>query len=263
MKICVFGASGRMGREIIREAKTNYEDRVKIIGGVVSNHSEFINSLIDGIPIFSRDEMEKVVKEADICISFTTPKAELENIPNICALKKDMVVGTTGIGNEEMEKIRNVISENGVSAVFSPNFSPLVNAQLFIVRKAAQLLGAIGYDFGIIEEHHTKKRDAPSGTAKKLANDILSLTSLKRAVYRNESMGAKEKGDLDIGVLRLGGTPGAHEVRIVGAHGRLVIETLMYSRAEFAKGAIDAALWLQKNREPGRIFGMEDILGLR
>jgi len=64
-------------------------------------------------------------------------------------------------------------------------------------------------------------------------------------------------------VLRLGGTAGAHDVRIVGPHGRLEINTLMYDRSDFARGAIEAALWLQKNRKPGKTFGMEDMLGLK
>jgi len=199
------------------------------------------------VKIVSSSELEKALANAQIAISFTSPDAEVQNVPKIAAMKRDFVIGTTGMNEDQLAKVRTAIATNGVSAVIAANFSPLVNVQINPAKKAASLLAPLGYEFGIVEEHHSAKKDAPSGTAKK----IIAAVGGARIAPQN------------ISALRLGGTPGQHELRIVGAHGRLTLESLMYSRADFAKGALEAALWLQKNRKPGKIFGMEDILNLR
>ncbi|MBI4399643.1 4-hydroxy-tetrahydrodipicolinate reductase [Candidatus Micrarchaeota archaeon] len=263
--ISIFGAGGRMGEAITQEILTNYRNKVALISGLESPNSKRIGKNIPGtgIIILSSASLDKALKNVDTTINFTTPEAEIQNIPKIAQAKKDIILGTTGFTSEQMKIIEDSIVKNKVSAVISPNFSPLVNTQMLLTKKASEILAPLGYDVGLIEEHHTGKKDSPSGTAKKLANIIISTKAANKINYRSEGLKAKEKGELDIGVLRLGGTAGQHEVRIVGTHGRLVIESLMYNRADFAKGAIDAALWLQKNRKPGKIFSMEDVLGIK
>lgn len=269
LRICIVGAAGRMGRAVASEAFA-YAERMRIASGIETDSSPFVGKYITatGIAdageakIYGASRLADALRDADATISFSSPEAEAQNVPKIAALGKKMVIGTTGMSAEQMAAVRNAISQSKSSAVISPNFSPLVNVQMALAKRAAQLLAPLGYDFGVVEEHHTGKKDAPSGTAKKIAEGIAAAGGPGRVAYRGEGLQPKQKGELDMAVLRLGGTAGAHEVRIVGAHGRLVIETLMYSRSDFAKGAVEAALWLERNAQAGRVFGMEDILKL-
>ncbi len=257
LKICMVGAMGRMGQAILYEAMTNYKDEVQFVSGVDKEACDLC-----GTAVFPSEKMDEAVKDAEVTINFTHADAEAENVKKIANAGKDIVIGTTGLSNEQLKEIETAIYDAGVSAVIAPNFSPLVNTQMFLAKRAAQILAPLGYDFGIIEEHHTGKKDSPSGTAKALARSVIEGDGPSRENYWKEEKREKQKGELDMGVMRLGGSPGQHEVRIVGKHGRLVIETLMYTRADFAKGAIEAAVWLKENRKPGKIFEMRDILKL-
>jgi 4-hydroxy-tetrahydrodipicolinate reductase len=267
LRICIVGAAGRMGRAVAAEALA-YAERMRVVSGVETDASPFVGRYITaaGIAdagearIYGASRLADALQEADATISFSAPEAEAQNVPKIVALGKMMVIGTTGMSAEQMQAVKDAIAKSRSSAVISPNFSPLVNVQMALAKRATQLLAPLGYDFGVVEEHHTGKKDAPSGTAKKIAEGIAAAGGPSKATYRSEGLQPKQKGELDMAVLRLGGTAGEHEVRIVGAHGRLVIETLMYSRSDFAKGAIEAALWLERNAQAGRVFGMEDIL---
>ena len=266
LRICIFGAAGRMGQTIAAECLSGYAGKIKIVSGVDAPNSPGVGkTFADGAKIFSSNEIDKALKEVDCTLNFTAPEAEVQNVPKIVALGKNIVVGTTGLTEEQIKTIRQTIEKSKVAAVISPNFSPLVNAQMLLTRRASEILAPLGYDFAIVEEHHTGKKDAPSGTAKKLAQLISNSTNSapKKLVFRQEGLKAKERGELDMAALRLGGSAGQHEVRIVGPAGRLTIESLMYSRADFAKGAIESALWLQKNAKAGKIFSMEDILNLK
>jgi len=257
MKILVFGALGKMGKAVIDQCLDEY--KLGVVGGVDVSKGEYrgLKISISGSP-----EAKAMLKECDVCINFTLPEAEMKNIPEIISAKKDFVMGTTGFMEEDMEKIRKIVSESASCAIISPNFSPLVNVQMKMTETAVKLLSPMGYNFGLVEEHHNRKKDSPSGTAQKLLKLMLKNGAGERIVYRKEEIKAWEKGDVDSAVLRLGGTAGAHDVRIVGNYGRLEINSLMYSRADFAKGAIESALWLKKNRKNGKIFGFWDVLGL-
>ncbi|MBI5229089.1 4-hydroxy-tetrahydrodipicolinate reductase [Candidatus Micrarchaeota archaeon] len=264
LKVCLVGVCGKMGSTIAGET-LNYKDRVKVVSGVDVACSDFaaksFNAL--GARVFTPTGLEEALREADMSINFSTPAAEIELVPRIARAGKNIVLGTTGFSEEQTQRIREEIVKNGVSAVISPNFSFLVNTQFYLAQKACELIGNKGYEFGIVEEHHSGKKDSPSGTAKKLAKIISDATGGKKLKFRGEEIGVKEKNDLEMGTLRLGGNPGQHELRIAGPYGKLSIETQMFSRSEFAKGAIESALWLEKNVERGKIFGMEDVLGLR
>jgi len=266
LRVCIFGAGGRMGRAVAAEALAGYRERVKIVSAVERPNSPDVGKTVPGtdVLILSSEGIEDALKAGvDVVVSFSAPNADAAYAPRIAARGIDLVIGTTGFAEEQLRMIEDGVRKSKASAVIAPNFSPLVNTQFYLTREAAKILAPYGYDYGIVEEHHVMKKDAPSGTAKKLAREIIGMGAAKEVAYRGEGLREKVRGELDMAVLRLGGTAGEHEVRIVGQHGRLTIGTLMYSRSDFARGALEAALWLQKNRKPGRIFGMEDVMGLR
>ncbi len=238
-----------MGQVVASEILKNYVGRVKIVSAVDGVDSPLINKTVPGtdVLIMAPGGLETALKEADCVISFALPQAEAENVPRIAKAGRNMVIATTGFSEQQTKTINEAINTSKSCAVISPNFSPLVNVQFYLARIAAQKLAPLGYEFGLLDEHHSAKKDAPSGTAKKIVQEL-------------EEGGAKQT---QVYAFRLGGTPGEHEVRIVGANGRMKIATLMYNRADFARGAIEAALWLQKNGKKGKIYGMQEILGIK
>jgi 4-hydroxy-tetrahydrodipicolinate reductase len=215
------------------------------------------------IPVFiGKDKIPEACKGVDIWLDFTTPQAFVTNFPEVIKSGVDLVVGTTGwYGKFRM--FQNLIKKYKVSAVVSPNFSPLVNTQFKLTDIASKILGKLDYSLGVVEEHHEEKKDAPSGTADKLANIIMENTNYAKIKMRSRGISRKEPAELDMASLRLRGTVGDHEVRIRGDTGRMNIDTSIYSRQEFAEGALMSVRWLSKHRKPGIVFDFyKDVLGI-
>jgi len=146
-----------------------------------------------------------------------------------------------------------------VPAVFSPNYSVGVN----ILFKLAEALKAFpaGYDFSLSEIHHTGKKDAPSGTAKKLEQIVSQARNYTKMVYGREGISPRQPAELESVAIRAGGVPGIHDVIVAGPYEMLRIEHTAFSRNVFAQGAVYAAEWLSKQNDP-KIFNMADVLGL-
>jgi 4-hydroxy-tetrahydrodipicolinate reductase len=146
-----------------------------------------------------------------------------------------------------------------VPSVFSPNYSVGVN----ILFKLTEALKAFpqGYDFSINEIHHTGKKDAPSGTAKKLGEIVSNVRGYKKIVSGREGLSPRLPEELEITALRAGGVPGIHDLIVAGPYEMLRIEHIAFSRNVFAQGAVYAAEWLSKQNEP-KVFSMSDVLGL-
>jgi 4-hydroxy-tetrahydrodipicolinate reductase len=209
--------------------------------------------------ILSSAQTSEAVSEADVYVSFTTPPAEIQNIPVVAGLGRKIVLGTTGFSAEQNRVVHEAMSGK-VPAVFSPNFSVGVN----ILFKLANILKAfpVEYDFSISEIHHTGKKDAPSGTAKRLGEIIAAERGYSKTVAGREGIHPRLAGELEISALRAGGVPGIHNLIVAGPHEMLRIEHTAFSRSVFAQGAVYAAQWLSFQSEP-RVFTMEDVLGLR
>ena len=146
-----------------------------------------------------------------------------------------------------------------VSAVFSPNYSVGVN----ILFKLAEALKAFpaGYDFSLSEIHHTSKKDAPSGTAKKLEQILSQVRGYNKTVYGREGISPRQSAELESVALRAGGVPGIHDIIVAGPNEMLRIEHTAFSRNVFAQGAVLAADWISRQTEQ-KIYSMEDVLGL-
>ena len=146
-----------------------------------------------------------------------------------------------------------------VPAVFSPNYSVGVN----ILFKIAEQLKAFpaGFDVSLIEIHHTGKKDAPSGTAKKLEQIVLKARGYTKTVYGREGLSPRQPAELESVAMRAGGVPGIHDIIVAGPNEMLRIEHLAFTRNVFAQGAVLAAEWLSKQTEP-KMYTMSDVLGL-
>ena len=262
VKLCVAGAAGRMGKAIITEATAKGH---QIIGAIEAPNTPGIGKSLRELniansdtKILSTDKLNEAVRNADVYISFTMPAAELINIPIVANLGKRIILGTTGFTSEQNRQIVNAMSGK-VPAVFSPNYSVGVN----ILFKLTEALKAFphGYDFSINEIHHTGKKDAPSGTAKKLGEIVTNVRGYKKTVSGREGISPRQPDELEITALRAGGVPGIHDLIVAGPYEMLRIEHTAFSRNVFAQGAVYAGEWLSKQNEP-KVFTMSDVLDL-
>ena len=260
IKLCVAGATGRMGGTLIREAVVR---GFKIVGAVAAGDDPNIDRTLKeagicdlDVKIVDPSRLAEAVSEADVYISFTTPEAEVANLPIVADLGKRIVMGTTGFTEEQMKRLRDYVSTR-VPAVFSPNYAIGVN-MLFRLLRMMKIFPP-GYDFSIVEIHHTGKRDAPSGTAKRMGKIISEVRGYESMVHGREGLSPRKPDELEIMAVRAGGVPGVHEIIIAGPYEMIRVEHMAFSRSVFAQGALYAAEWIYKQDKPG-IYSMEDVL---
>jgi 4-hydroxy-tetrahydrodipicolinate reductase len=198
----------------------------------------------------------------DVVIDFTNPKTSIENLELAKKTGSAIVIGTTGLSPEQMERVKELAK--GARCVFSPNMSVGVNVMFRIVQEVARVLGP-EYDIEIFEAHHRLKKDSPSGTAAKLGELIAKATGRdfgKVGVYGRKGMvGERTKEEIGMQVIRAGDIVGEHTVLFGGIGERLEIIHRAHSRDNFARGAVRAALWVVN--QPNGLYDMQDVLGLK
>lgn len=262
VRICVAGATGRMGSTLIREAISR---GFEVVGAVAAPDDPNVGRSLreagvcaSEVVIMDPSKLEEAVRDAEVYLTFTTPAAEVENVPAVANLGRRIVMGTTGFTEEQMKIVRDAVSSR-VPAVFSPNFALGVN----ILLKMIDVLRAFpeDYHFSIVEVHHAGKKDAPSGTAKRIGELISKVRGYSKIVYGREGLNPRRPGELEILSVRAGGVPGIHNIIIAGLHEMIRIEHTAFSRRVFAQGALYAAEWVLQQNKPG-VYTMEDVLGL-
>jgi 4-hydroxy-tetrahydrodipicolinate reductase len=208
------------------------------------------------------DDLSGVISQADVVIDFSLHSAT-PDIVKLCAKnKKAVVIGTTGHSDAEIKTIRS--AQSTIPMVWASNFSTGVNTLFWLTRKAAEILGP-GFDLEVVEMHHRLKKDAPSGTAKTLAEILAEARKLqldKAARHgRTGIVGERTSAEIGIHSIRGGDVVGDHTVIFANAGERLELAHKASSRDTFANGALRAALWVVKQK-PG-IYDMQDVLGLK
>jgi 4-hydroxy-tetrahydrodipicolinate reductase len=260
IKICVAGATGRMGSTLIKEAIIRHFD---VVGAIAASDDPNIGKTLkeadicdSNIIIVDNSQIKKAVQNADVYISFTSPNAEVVNLPIVASMEKKIVMGTTGLTEKQMEKISNAVSDK-VPAVFSPNFSIGVNT-VFALTKSLALLPS-DYDSSISEIHHTGKKDAPSGTAVRLGELVSKERGYSTVVYGRKGTSVRKQEEIEIESIRAGGVPGIHNLIIAGPHEMIRIEHIAFSRNVFAQGALFACEWVHRQKNP-QIYSMADVM---
>lgn len=234
IKLGVLGAGGRMGRRIIELALNDKE--LEVILALERKGHHLIGKNIDKVKISSTPDG---IFLTDAIIDFTIPEASMENLAYVLQYKKPLVLATTGFNEEQTAKIRD--AAKSIAIVFSPNMSIGINLLFDIVGAIAKKLGP-GYDIEMVEAHHKAKKDAPSGTAKKLAQVIANDTG------RNITVHAVRAGDII----------GDHTVIYAGMGERIEIKHQAHSRDVFVLGALKAVKWVAK--KPAGLYSMQDVL---
>ena len=262
----VAGAAGRMGGRIIHMIHNSQD--VSLTAAFEHTDHPSVNQ--DAGQIVGLGEMgikiagslKDVVDRGDVLIDFTMPQATLENMRVAAANGLSMVIGTTGITGDAQEEIKDLAKK--IRCVMAPNRSVGVNVMFRIAGEMARILGN-DYDMEILEVHHRFKKDAPSGTAMRLAQVLAESASRdlnEVAVYERKGM-IGERSDEEIGIQtwRAGDITGEHTVMFGGIGERLELIHRAHNRDNFARGAVRAALWVVK--QPVGLYDMQDVLGLK
>ena len=264
-KMGVVGCGGRMGRMLVAEIAAS--EGCKLAGGCAKAGSGYINQDIGELAGVGRlgisvgDDPEKLIRESDVVIEFTTSEATATHATQAAGLGKAMVIGTTGLSIEEGENVRKAACK--VPIVWAPNMSLGINLLLGLVEDVAHRLGP-DWDVEILEMHHRGKVDAPSGTALALGRAVATGREVEfeevQQRGRDGITGPRRVGDIGFAALRGGDAVGDHHVIFAGAGERLELTHRATSRSIYAKGAVQAARWVV-GRPPG-LYGLKEVLGL-
>jgi len=266
IRIAVAGAAGRMGSRIAalsREyeglqltgafERKGHKDIGKDIGPLIG---------IGDTRVLLADGLESVIDTVDLIISFTTVEASREHLRLASGKGKAIVIGTTGFTKNDIKEMTGLTRT--IPCVMASNMSTGVNLLLKVLQDIARVLGE-GYDIEIIEAHHRMKKDAPSGTALKMAQviaDAVHRNLDEVAVYARKGItGGRKPKEIGIQTIRAGDIVGEHTVIFGGLGERIEIVHKASSRDTFARGALRAAQWL--HGKPAGLYDMQDVLGLK
>ena len=263
IKVIVFGAAGRMGRRIVSLAVES--GHFDIVGAVeTANHPDIgkdigILAMSEPIGVILQDKPPK--SAADVVIDFSLPDAIGMVIDYCLENKIAFVSGTTGLNEKQRDKL--IAASEKIPIVYATNMSVGMNVLFSLVGKVASALGE-EYDIEIVEQHHRFKKDAPSGTALTLAENICNATgrdfpgSVSNGRYGKEAL--RKKGEVNVHSVRAGDITGIHSI-IYGTPGETItLNHTANSRDTFVRGALRAAKWIT-DRKPG-LYSMKDVLSI-
>ncbi|MDL1890406.1 4-hydroxy-tetrahydrodipicolinate reductase [Nitrospirales bacterium NOB] len=266
IRVVITGAAGRMGARLVSLVKDSAF--LTLAGAVESkghhavgeDSGEIAGCGRTGVPI--TDDLAGVMDRGEVVIDFTTPAASLGHLGVVAQQRRAIVVGTTGFAPSELDELRMFARQ--VPCVFSPNMSVGVNVIYKVIAEMAKTLGE-DYDIEVIEAHHRLKKDAPSGTALKMA-DVLARAVNRDlgqvGVYARKGLiGERKRGEIGIQTIRAGDIVGDHTVMFGGMGERIELTHSASSRDTFARGALRAARWVVK--QPPGLYDMLDVLSLK
>jgi 4-hydroxy-tetrahydrodipicolinate reductase len=254
IKAIVTGSGGRMGGRIISLISASQD--IQVVGAVEQkDHAQIGRDMGESSGL---GKTGVIVENID----FTHHEVSLKHLEIAAEKGRAIVIGSTGFAAEEMKRIKS-LAEN-TRCVLAPNMSVGVNVMFKVLEYVAGILGE-EYDIEIMEAHHHLKKDAPSGTAMKMAQviaDKLGRDLEQVGVYARRGMvGERTRNEIGIQTLRAGDIVGDHTVMFGGVGERLEFIHRAHSRDNFAKGAIRAAKWIV-NQKNG-LYDMQDVLGLK
>jgi len=247
IKVLINGCNGRMGKVLVNEI-SRFENLLLVAGFDIND------SGLNTFPVYS--DINEIKEDIDVIIDFSVPVASLNILKYAVKTKTAMVIATTGFNEEQLKKIEEA---SKVIPIFkSSNMSYDINLMKKIVAEVAKALK--GTDIEIVETHHNRKIDAPSGTALTLADSINeALGSNMTYVFNRHDIHEKRNpNEIGFSSIRGGNIVGKHSVQFYGAHETFEIKHTSYSRDVFAEGALKACEFIV-NKEPG-LYGMDDMV---
>jgi 4-hydroxy-tetrahydrodipicolinate reductase len=265
IKLCIAGAGGRMGQRLLSLAAA---DDAFIIAGAFErpDHPSVGQDLSAGVgakePVIVSDDAAGCIADCDVLLDFTVPEATLANLQTAVEAKKAVVIGTTGFTDDQRTRLHDLAAR--IPAVVASNMSLGVNLLFALADDAARILGP-DFDIEIVEAHHRLKKDAPSGTARTLAEILAERRGLdinKDVRHGREGIvGERSTDEIGVHSVRGGDIVGDHTVTFAGLGERIELTHRAHSRDTFARGALRAAKFVVKQK-PG-IYSMQQVLGLK
>ncbi|MGD8401853.1 MAG: 4-hydroxy-tetrahydrodipicolinate reductase [Bacillota bacterium] len=263
INICLLGL-GRTGmvvaEQLLKTADFNLmavfaKPRSPKFGTPLASLVNYPNNLI----IQGADELQQFLEthEVQVAIDFTTPEASLKNVKILAEHGVNVVIGTTGFSKLQVFELKSIVQRARIGLIYAPNISLGINLLLSVVKTIARMLPH--YDVEITESHHRHKKDAPSGTALKIADAINQAKGYRTGKYTFGRKGQELRDSREIGIhaVRAGGIVGVHQVLFAGESDEIEITHRSYSRLVFAEGALHAAHYI--NGRKG-FYNMEDVL---
>lgn len=262
----VIGAAGRMGQRICQMILDS--ENLTLAGMTEPADSPHLGKNLRqalGLPCdeaFFAESLDAINSPFEVIIDFTFPQISMETARFAAKKNKAAIIGTTGFSEAEKSEIKTLSST--FPCVCAPNMSMGVNTLFKIAADVAKILTA-GFDVEIIEAHHRFKKDAPSGTAMRLAEILAKAYGRNLAdagVYQRKGfIGERTKEEIGIQTLRAGDIVGEHTVMFGGIGERLELVHKAQNRDCFVQGALFAAAWIVD--QPNGFYDMQDVLGLR
>lgn len=249
VKVIMHGCNGHMGQVI--SGLIAQDAGAEIVAGI-----DLADIRENGYPVFT--DINACNIEADVMIDFSSFKAA-DGVLDYCLAKKlPLVLCTTGLTPEQIEKVKNYSKE--VAILRSANMSLGVNVLLKLVQDAAKVLAGAGFDMEIVEKHHRLKCDAPSGTALALADSLNEAMDQRYHYVYDRSQVHQQRDDLEIGIsaVRGGSIVGDHDVIFAGPDEVVTFSHRAYSKGVFGKGAVEAAKFLA-GKTTG-LYDMQDVI---
>ena len=267
IRAAIIGVTGRMGRALVQAAAEGSD--VRVTGAIASAASSALGrdagelAGANSIGVRVTSDLASALAAADVAIDFSSGLATAANLAACRASRKALLIGTTGFAADLARELDAAARE--IPLLVAPNTSIAVTLLIELVRNAARALPA-AFDIEIIEAHHRMKRDAPSGTALALGEAAAAgrrgpgnpLTENEIHSARTGSPQPRKAGEIGFAVIRGGDVVGEHSVLFAGDGERLTLSHTATDRAIFARGAVQAAVWLA-GRPPGR-YSMHDFI---
>lgn len=266
IKVVVAGAAGRMGCRLV--ALVRDTTALTLAGALEGtghpalgeDAGETAGAGRAGVTI--TDDLAALLERGEVVVDFSSPEATLQHCRIAAQHRRAMVIGTTGFSPAEYDELRSLARQ--IPCVCSPNMSVGVNLIYKVIGEMAKTLGD-DYDIEVVEAHHRLKKDAPSGTALKIAEVLARAVNRdlnQVGVYARKGLiGERKKGEIGIQTIRAGDIVGDHTVLFGGMGERIEVTHRASSRDTFARGALRAARWVV--RQPPGFYDMMDVLGLK
>ena len=249
VNVIMHGCNGKMGRVITN--LVSQDNDIEIVAGV-----DAYTGIDNEYPVFT--SIKECTVKADVIIDFAVTSAIDDLLDYSVSTKTPVVICTTGLSAEQLDKVNETSKK--VAVLRSANMSLGINTLMKLLKTATEVLANRGFDIEIVEKHHNQKVDAPSGTALALA-DCMNQVLDNQYDYTYDRSAVRQKrakNEIGISAVRGGTIVGEHEVIFAGIDEVIEIKHTAYSKAIFAKGAIDAAKFL-KGKEAG-LYNMADVI---
>lgn len=246
------GCNGKMGQCITGICAADPE--IAIVAGI-----DTYDGIQNDYPVFPT--LVDCTVEADVIIDFSNAKA-VDALLDYCVEKQmPVVLCTTGLSEEQLNKVEKTYEK--VAVLKSANMSLGINTLLELLKKAALVFAPAGFDMEIVEKHHNQKLDAPSGTALALADSMNEALDQAYTYKYDRSQDRKKRDKYEIGIsaVRGGNIVGEHEVIFAGQDEVIEFKHTAYSKAVFAKGAVEAAKFLAG--KPAGHYEMADVIAAK